>query len=131
MVLEELANIFQLMNGNFSVLIPSTVDTIDLSKPFSNANTSIWGHMSKHGTIQNSSPPTMNDGSMFADNSSLYLYGGGISVTYPAIGAPIVLPPGGVWQYDIGSGTWSMAGLSGVSVNCSIIGMNVQNSSSS
>lgn len=70
----------------------------------------------------------MNDGSIFADNPSLYLYGGGISVAYPAIGAPIVLPPGGVWQYDKGSGTWSMAGLSGVSVNCSIIGMNVQSS---
>ena len=73
----------------------------------------------------------MDDGSLFADNSSLYLYGGGISVAYPAIGAPIVLPQGGVWQYDIGSTTWSMAGLSSVSVNCSIIGMNVQSSSSS
>ena len=130
MVREHLANIFQLLNGNFSVLIPSAVDTIDLSKPFRNAKTSIWGHMSKHGTIQKSSPPTMNDGSMFADNSSLYLCGGGISVAYPAIGAPIVLPPGGVWQYDIASGTWSMAGLSGISVNFSIIGMNVQSSSS-
>lgn len=34
----------------------------------------------------------MNDGSMFADNSSLYLYGGGISVAYPAIGAQLYYP---------------------------------------
>ncbi|KAL9136560.1 MAG: hypothetical protein Q9175_002236 [Cornicularia normoerica] len=68
----------------------------------------------------------MNDGSLFADNSSLYLYGGGISVAYPAIGAPTVLPPDGVWQYDLGSGQWSMAALSGVPVNRSIIGMSAQ-----
>lgn len=119
------------MNGNLSVLIPSTVDTIDLSQPFSNANTSVWGHISKNGTNQNSSPPTMNDGSMFADNSSLYLYGGGISVAFPAVGAPTVLPPDGVWQYDLGSGQWSIAALSGVPVNRSIIGMSAQSSSSS
>ena len=119
------------MNGNLSVLIPSTVNTIDLPQPFSNANTSVWGHISKNGTNQNSSPPTMNDGSMFADNSSLYLYGGGISVAYPAIGAPTALPPDGVWQYDLGSGQWSMAALSGVPVNRSIIGMSLQSFSSS
>lgn len=71
----------------------------------------------------------MNDGSIFADNSSLYLYGGGISVAYPAIGAPTALPPDGVWQYDLGSGQWSMAALSGVPVNRSIIGMTAQSSS--
>ena len=72
----------------------------------------------------------MNDGSMFTDNSSLYLYGGGISVAYPAIGAPTVLPPDGVWQYDLGSGQWSMAALSGVPVNRSVIGVTAQSSSS-
>ncbi len=123
------ANIFQLANGNISTLIPSTVDTIDLSQPFSNANRSIWGHISKNGTNQNSSPPTMNCGSMFADNSSLYLYGGGISVAYPAVGAPTTLPPHGVWQYELGSGQWSMAALSGVPVNRSILGMSAQSSS--
>ena len=130
MIFEELTDIFQVMNGNLTVLTPSTVDTIELSKPFSNANTSVWGHILKNGTNLNASPPMMNDGSMFTDNSSVYLYGGGISVAYPAIGAPIVLPPGGVWQYDIGSGKWSMAALSRVSVNGSIIGMSAQISSS-
>ena len=119
------------MNGNLSVLIPSTVDTIDLSKPFSNTNLSVWGHISKNGTNQNSSPPTMNDGSMFADNSSLYLYGGGISVAYPAIGAPTVLPPDGIWQYNLGSGQWNMAAFSGVPVNRSVTGMTAQTSSNS
>ena len=119
------------MDGNLSVIIPSTVDTIDLSKPFNNANTSVWSRISKNGTNQNSSPPTMNDGSIFADNSSLYLYGGGISVAYPAVGAPTVLPPDGVWQYDLGSDQWSMAAISGAPVNRSIIGMTAQSSSNS
>ena len=72
----------------------------------------------------------MNDGSLFADSSSLYLYGGGISVAYPAVGAPTALPPDGVWQYDLGSGQWSMADLSGIPVNRSILGMSAQSSSS-
>lgn len=125
-----MADIFQLVNGNISTLIPSTVDTIDLSEPFSNKNISIWGHISKNGTNQDSSPPTMNDGSIFADNSSLYLYGGGISVAYPDIGAPTVLPPDGVWQYDLSRGQWSMAALGGIPVNRSVSGMTTQSSSS-
>ena len=72
----------------------------------------------------------MNDGSIFADNSSLWLYGGGISVAYPAVGAPTELPPDGVWQYDLGSGQWSMAAVTGVPVNRSVIGMSAQSSSS-
>ena len=72
----------------------------------------------------------MNDGTIFADNSSLWLYGGGISVAYPAVGAPTELPPDGVWQYDLGSGQWSMAAVTGVPVNRSVIGMSAQSSSS-
>lgn len=49
-----------------------------------------------------------------------------LALPIPLSAPPNVLPPGGVWQYDIGSGTWSMAGHSGVSVSCSIIGMNVK-----
>ena len=66
---------------------------------------------------------------MFADNPSLYLYSGGISVAYPAFVAPTALPSDGVWQYDLGSGQWNMAALSGVPVNRSIIGMSAQSSS--
>ena len=72
----------------------------------------------------------MNDGTIFADNSSLWLYGGGISVAYPAVGAPTELPPDGVWQYDLGSCQWSMAAVTGVPVNRSVIGMSAQSSSS-
>lgn len=39
-------------------------------------------------------------------------------------------PPDGVWQYDLGSGQWSTAVLSGVPLNRSITGMSFQSFSS-
>lgn len=104
------------------------MDTIDLSKPFSNGDPSIWGRISKNGTNHNA--PTLNDGSIFADNSSLYLYGGGISVANPAIGAPTTLPPNAVWQYDKASGQWNRAIPNGKTPQRMNLGMSVQSSSS-
>ena len=121
-----LTEIIQAENGNVSVLIPSTVDTIDLSKPFSNNDTSIWGRISKNGTTQNA--PTMNDGSIFASNETLYLFAGGISVAYPAVDAPTALPPNGVWQYDMSSSQWSRAILGGSSPQRMVSGMSTQSS---
>ena len=121
----------QATNGEVSVLIPSTVDTVDLSKPFSNSGASIWSHISKNGT--NHDAPTLNDGQIFATNGSLYLYGGGISVANPAIGAPTMLPPNGVWQYNFDSSLWNaMIPSPGSSpVQRMVIGMSAQTTSSS
>ena len=124
----------QAVNGGVSVLIPSTVDTIDLSKPFSNGDTSIWGHISKNGTNHNA--PTMNDGQIFATDESLFLFGGGISVANPAVGAPTTLPPNGVWQYNFNSSQWVMAITDGstagsVPVQRMVIGMSARGASSS
>ena len=73
----------------------------------------------------------MNDGSIFASNASLYLFGGGISVANPATGAPTTLPPNGVWQYEMSSSKWSMAVLGGSPVQRMVGGANVQSTSTS
>ena len=119
----------QASDGEVFVLIPSTVDTIDLSKRFSTSDTSIWSHISKNGTTQDA--PTMNDGSIFASSTNLYLFGGGISVASPAIGAPTTLPPNAVWQYDTGNLGWSQAILTGSPVQRMVDGMSVQSTSGS
>ena len=93
----------KVVSGNISVTIPDTVGTIDLSKPFSNSDTSIWSYIPKNGSV---SVPTLNDGSIFATNSSLYLFGGAISA---APGAPSVPPPNGIWQYSMSSNRWAQA----------------------
>ncbi|KAL8824189.1 MAG: hypothetical protein Q9191_005232 [Dirinaria sp. TL-2023a] len=112
------------------VRIPNTVDTIDLSKPFNNTNELIWSHIAKNGSNHDSTPPTLNDGTIFSDGSSLYLFGGGISVANPpVINAPKSTPTNGVWQYEFGSGQWNMATLSGDAVQRMTLGMSVQSSS--
>lgn len=116
------------MNGNVSVSIPTTIDTIDLSKPFSNANTSIWGQISKNGTTFASSVPSLNDGCMFSDNASLYLFGGAISM---APGAPGIPPPNAIYQYNLGDGQWTQMNPGGDPVQRVLIGMSAQSSKTS
>lgn len=115
-------------NGNVSVSIPTTIDTIDLSKPFSNANTSIWGQISKNGTTFASSAPSLNDGSMFSDKTSLYLFGGAISM---APGAPGIPPPNAIYQYNIGGSQWTQMNPGGDPVQRVLIGMSAQSSTTS
>ena len=116
------------MNGNVSVSIPTTVGTIDLSKPFSNADTSIWGQISKNGTTFASSAPSLNDGAMFSDKSSLYLFGGAISM---APGAPAIPPTNVVYQYNIGESQWTHMNPGGDPVQRVLIGMSAQSSTTS
>ena len=116
------------MNGNVSISIPTTIDTIDLSKPFSNHDSSIWGQISKNGTNFASSAPSLNDGSMFSDNSSLYLFGGAISM---APGAPGIPPPNAIYQYNIGESQWTQMNLGGEPVQRVLIGMSAQSSTTS
>ena len=106
------------------------MDTIDLSKPFNNTSTLIWSHISKNGSNDDSTPPTLNDGTIFSDESSLFLFGGGISVANPPIiNAPKSTPANGVWQYGFGNGQWNMATLDGDAVQRMTLGMSVQSSS--
>ena len=88
-----------------SVTIPSTVDMIDLSKPFNNSDISLWGHINKNSTL-GYSPPTLNDGSIFATSSRLYLFGGALS---SAIGAPTTPPQNGIAEYELSNDQWGQA----------------------
>ena len=105
-----------------------TVDTIDLSKPFSIADTSIWEHISKNGTNSASSAPTLNDGSIFSDDTSLYLFGGAISM---APGAPGIPPSNALYQYNIGERQWTQISPGGDPVQRVLIGMSAQSSTTS
>ncbi|KAF6236714.1 hypothetical protein HO173_005005 [Letharia columbiana] len=115
-------------NGNVSISIPTTIDTIDLSKSFSNADTSIWEQISKNGTTFASSAPTLNDGSMFSDNISLYLFGGAISM---APGAPGIPPPNAIYQYNVGKRQWTQMNPGGDPIQRVLIGMSAQSSTTS
>ena len=105
--------------------IADTVDTIDLSKPWTNSNASIWGKITKNVSDPNAGPQTLNDGSIFSDNSSLFLYGGALSL---APGAPSVPPPDGVWQNNLKTGLWSKVTTLGNEVQRLHLGMSVQSS---
>ena len=119
--------ITQVLNGNVTVILPSTVDTIDLSQPFSNADTSIWTYI-----LKNSTPgyvaPTLNDGSIFATSSSLYLFGGALST---APGAPTEPPPNGISEYEMKEALWGQAVKGGDPVERTHYGMAVQSSTMS
>ena len=120
-------SIAQVLDGNVTVILPSTVDTIDLSQPFSNADTPIWTHI-----LKNSTPgyvaPTLNDGSIFATSSSLYLFGGALST---APGAPTEPPPNGISEYEMKEALWGQATTGGDIVERTHYGMAVQSSTMS
>ena len=110
---------------NANSLTADTLDIIDLSKQWSNSDTSIWGKISKNGSGSHKGPQTLNDGTLFSDNSSLFLYGGALS---NAPGAPSVPPPNGVWRYDIEKASWSNITTRGDAVQRLHLGMSAQSS---
>ena len=105
--------------------IADTVDTIDLSMPWTNSDTSIWGKITKNVSGPNPGPQTLNDGSIFSDRSNVFLYGGALSL---APGAPRVPPPNGVWQNNLETGLWSKVTTLGDEVQRLHLGMSVQSS---
>lgn len=109
----------------FKKCIANALDTVDLSKSWGNEDDSLWSHISKEGVNINSSPPILNDGSIFSDSSSLYFFGGALSL---APGAPSTPPPNALWQYDIQKRKWNKAALGGEPVERIHIGSNVQSS---
>ena len=120
-------SIAQVLDGNVTVILPSTVDTIDLSQPFSNADTSIWTYI-----LKNSTPgyvaPTLNDGSIFATSSGLYLFGGALST---APGAPTEIPSNGISVYEMKNALWGQAITGGEPVERVHYGMAMQSSNMS
>lgn len=88
-----------------TITVPDFISTIDLTKPFSNSDASLWQYISKNVTGRTNNPPTLNDGAIYATNSSLYLFGGALSM---APSNPLTKPPpNSMWQYGLTSGNWT------------------------
>ena len=104
--------------------IETTIDTVDLTKSWSNGDDSLWSHISKN-TMDGSSPPSLNDGVMFSNNTSLYLFGGAVSA---APGPHPLPPPNSLWEYGINTNRWKRASPNGDSVQRIILGAVTQSS---
>lgn len=109
-----------------TAMIEKTVDTIDLSKPWGNGDDPLWGHITKQG-VDGSTPTSLNDGAIFSNGSSLYLFGGAVA-SNPGPHPPP--PRNALWQYDIDQDQWSQASPRGDSVQRIILGTTAQSSSS-
>lgn len=109
-----------------TVYTESTIDTIDLAKPWGNEDRSLWSHILKNKT-DGSGPPSLNDGSIFSNDSHIYLFGGAVANT----SGPHPLPPPNVlWQYNINADQWTEASPKGDSVQRIIQGSTAQSSKS-
>ncbi|KAI4218187.1 MAG: hypothetical protein L6R36_009085 [Xanthoria steineri] len=108
--------------GKVAATLPTTVASIDLARPWNNANHSIWRHIAKPYATLATSPPSLNSGAIFSNGSSLWLYGGSIN-RLP--NASQEVPPNGIWRYDLGSSDWSRAAPSGEPVQRLVKGSNI------
>ncbi len=98
----------RLSESSHSLLIigtATTVDTIDLSQRFNIGNTELWKHIAKNTTASKPGPPSLNNGAIFSNGSSLWLYGGARNNLPSRTDDSI--PPNGIWRYDIAAGQWS------------------------
>ena len=107
-----------------TVILPQTVDTIDLSKSFSNTDPSIWSYIAKNST-PGYLAPTLNDGNIYATSSRLYLFGGALST---APGAPTLPPSNGIAEYEMKNELWGQAVSGGYPVERIHYGMALQSS---
>ncbi|KAL8736918.1 MAG: hypothetical protein Q9181_002214 [Wetmoreana brouardii] len=90
--------------------LATTIDTIDLSQTWNNADTEIWKYLKKTTSVSETGPPSLNDGAIFSNGSSLWLYGGAVSLAPKDLPA---IPPNGIWRYDIAAGQWSQPSTGG------------------
>ncbi|KAL9013753.1 MAG: hypothetical protein Q9173_001566 [Seirophora scorigena] len=98
----------------------TTIDIIDLSQRWNIADNKIWNRIEKNTSVSKPGPPSLNNGAIFANATSLWLYGGGVSL------APKRLPPtppNGIWRYDIAAGEWTQPFASGDPVRRQSLGM--------
>ncbi|KAL8653434.1 MAG: hypothetical protein Q9226_003852 [Calogaya cf. arnoldii] len=82
---------------------------------------SIWRHIPKPNATLDTSPPSLNDGAIFSNDSSLWLYGGEVSQSGELKTEPPI-PPNYIWRYDWGSSDWSRVTSSGEPVQRLITG---------
>ncbi|KAL8731579.1 MAG: hypothetical protein Q9181_004244 [Wetmoreana brouardii] len=88
----------------------TTIDTLDLSQTWNTGDTAIWKHIKKTTSVSVPGPPSLNDGAIFSNGSSLWIYGGVVSQALRNLPA---IPPNGIWRYDIAAGQWSQPSTGG------------------
>ncbi|KAL9591761.1 MAG: hypothetical protein Q9179_007398, partial [Wetmoreana sp. 5 TL-2023] len=103
--------------------LPTTISTIDLSQTWNNADTKIWKYLKKTTSVSAPGPPSLNDGAIFSNGSSLWLYGGVVS---QAPKNEPVIPPNGIWRYDIAASQWSQPSAGGDPVQRLFRGTSIQ-----
>lgn len=88
------------------------MQTVDLSKSFSNSDDDLFGTIVKpqNDSDPDLSVPTLNEGLMFSDGSSIFLYGGEMS-TLPGKNP---IPSLATWKYDIQQQSWTSISFNGV-----------------
>ncbi|KAL2222385.1 kelch repeat protein [Thermoascus aurantiacus ATCC 26904] len=105
---------FRFIEGNhaISAFIAQNMQTVDLSKPFSNSDDDLFGTLVKpqNDSEPNLSVPTLNEGVMSSDGSSIFLYGGEMS-TLPGKNP---IPSLATWKYDIQLQSWTSISFNGV-----------------
>lgn len=89
--------------------------------------------MSKSQANLTPGPPSLNDGAIFSNGSSLWLYGGAVSnagAEKGMISKSPPIPPADIWRYDFVSSNWTRDSFSGEPIQRLIKGQYVQASSS-
>ncbi|KAI4189371.1 MAG: hypothetical protein LQ348_003807 [Seirophora lacunosa] len=101
--------------------LATTIDTIDLSQRWNIGNNKIWNRIEKITSVSKPGPPSLNDGAIFANATSLWLYGGVVTAAQLKQRPPT--PPNGIWRYDIAAGEWTQPYASGDPVSRQYLGM--------
>lgn len=105
-------------------LVAQDIQVLDLSKPWSNRDNSLWTSIPKPTSRDaNPAPPTLNDGAMWADEGNLYIFGGALST---APGIDPVRPPHETWRYNLERDKWTSDDFSGKSPQRIFFGASIQ-----
>jgi hypothetical protein len=76
----------------------------DTSKEWSNSDSTIWNEITKPDNS------TFNDAALFSDGTTLYFFGGAISLAPQAL---LGVPPEGTWKYNFAQDQFSEPSIDG------------------
>ncbi|KAI4167047.1 MAG: hypothetical protein LQ343_007512 [Gyalolechia ehrenbergii] len=101
---------------------------IDFSEKWNTADKAVWKHVSKKRSLSESDPPSLNEGAIYSNGTSFWLYGGKVSEAFGENLPPI--PPNGIWRYDLAADRWSQPSAGGDPVQRLAQGSPVQSGNS-
>ncbi|RDH18966.1 kelch repeat protein [Aspergillus niger ATCC 13496] len=99
-------------NNTISAYAIRDLQTVDVSKSFSNTDSDLFTHIDKpyNASDPDEYPTFLDEGSAFNDGENLYFYGGYKS----GRDGPKTVPPVETWKYDIQNNNWTRDGFGGV-----------------